>query len=92
VQRDEERVLRQRGNAATAHRLVVERDESTYAFDRRILTEAVREHGCRDSLRWDLLVPKADPMPWIPDALAWCWARAGRWRGAVERFCELREP
>lgn len=81
-----------RDNAGSAHRVVIERDESTYDFDRRTLKDAVGAYGCRDTLRWDLLAPKQDPMLWLPDAVAWCWARGGTWRHAVRQFCELIEP
>ena len=69
-----------------AERLVIERDESTLAFDRRVLFEATRRHGCADSLTYELLAPYADPMLWIPDAVAWCWTRGGDWRDAVASF------
>ena len=80
-----------RDNASTAHRLVVERDESTYDFDRRTLTAAVRQHECRDTLRWDLLARKEDPLLWVPDAVAWCWVRGGHWRRLIAELCELRD-
>ena len=43
------------------------------------------------TLRWDLLVAKADPLLWVPDAVAWSWMRGGEWRRAVAPFCQLRE-
>ncbi|MFI5732498.1 hypothetical protein ACIA49_20420 [Kribbella sp. NPDC051587] len=75
--------------AATAERLVVERDDSTYEHDRRCLREATHRFGCHESLRWDVLVAKADPLLWVPDAIAWCWSRGGDWRKAVAPLCEL---
>jgi hypothetical protein len=77
--------------APIAERLVIERDESTLSQDRRALHEARDRFGCFDTLRWDLLVPKTDPLLWIPDAVVWSWVRGGQWRHAVSSFCELRE-
>ncbi|WUJ74412.1 hypothetical protein OG809_14340 [Kribbella soli] len=80
-----------RDSAEMAERLVVERDESTYEHDRRCLREAARRFGCHESLRWDVLVAKSDPLLWIPDAVAWSWIRGGAWKQAVMPFCQLRE-
>jgi hypothetical protein len=77
--------------APIAERLVIERDEPVLAKDGRLLHQALIRFGCFDSLRWDLMVPKADPLLWIPDAVAWCWVRGGRWRQSVASFAQLRE-
>lgn len=65
-------------------RLIIERDESLERHDRRVLFEAVRRHGLQDCLEYDLLSPKSEPMLWIPDAVAWSWAKGGQWRRRVE--------
>jgi hypothetical protein len=39
-----------RDAAESAERLVIERDESTYDFDKRTLTDACRTYGCRETL------------------------------------------
>lgn len=80
-----------RDAADTAERLVIERDESTFAFDRRVLYEATRRHRCADTMTYELLAPHADPMLWIPDAVAWCWNRGGSWRDAVADFVTLQD-
>ncbi|TCC12235.1 hypothetical protein [Kribbella soli] len=71
---------------------MVERDDSTYEHDRRCLREATRRFGCHDTLRWDVLVAKADPLLWIPDAVAWSWTRGGAWKASVATFCQVKEP
>lgn len=80
-----------RDSAESAVRLVVEREESTYEDDRRWLRDAAHRFGCQDTLRWDLLVPKVDPLLWVPDAVAWGWMRGGDWRPAVAPFCQVRD-
>ncbi|WP_344152717.1 hypothetical protein [Kribbella yunnanensis] len=77
--------------AGTSERLVAEMDESAYEYDLRILREATHRFGCHETLRWDVLVAKADPLLWVPDAVAWCWMRGGDWKRYVARFCEVRE-
>jgi hypothetical protein len=36
-----------------------------------------------------LLAPHLDPLLWIPDAIAWSWAKGGEWRQLVAPYCEL---
>ncbi|TCC31778.1 hypothetical protein [Kribbella speibonae] len=76
--------------AGTAERLVIEREESSYDHDRRTLHAAVLQRRCYD-LSWALIAPKLDPLLWMPDAVAWAWARGGLWRQRVAQFCEERE-
>ncbi|TDO35779.1 hypothetical protein EV643_12151 [Kribbella sp. VKM Ac-2527] len=78
-----------RDTAGMAERLVVEREESTYDHDQRTLHAACQRFKCFD-LRWELMVPKLDPLLWVPDAIAWTWRRGGSWRRSVERFCQVR--
>jgi hypothetical protein len=78
-----------RDAATSAERLVIERDESTLPFDRQVLYQATRQHGCAESLRYDLLAPHEDPLLWIPDAVAWSWAKGGEWRDLVSGYCTL---
>jgi hypothetical protein len=80
-----------RDSAGIAERLVIERDESTITPDHRALYAARERFGCFDSLRFDLLVPKADPLLWVPDAIAWSWMRGGSWRQAVSPLCQVKE-
>ena len=80
-----------RDTATVAERLVIERDESSLSQDHRALHDACLRYGCFETLRWDLLVPKADPLLWVPDAVAWSWMRGGHWRQAVWASCQLQE-
>jgi hypothetical protein len=80
-----------RDAAGVAERFVIEREESSYTPDRRALHDACRRFGCLDTLRFVLLAPKADPLLWVPDAVAWSWMRGGHWRQSVASFCQLKE-
>lgn len=68
-----------------AARLVIERDDSTLKADRRLLFDEVQRAGLSDTLRYDHLRAHEECLLAIPDALAWCWAKRGRWRAAVQR-------
>ncbi|MGW6278994.1 hypothetical protein [Kribbella sp. NPDC055071] len=80
-----------RDTLGEAERRVIERDESTLPRDRSTLHAACQRNGFY-RLRWDLLAPKLDPLLWVPDAVAWAWAKGGHWRRSVARFSQLREP
>lgn len=75
--------------AGVAERVVIERDESTLDFDKQVLYRAVRRHDCVESLVYELLAPHHDPLLWIPDAIAWSWAKGGEWRHLVASYSEL---
>ena len=47
----------QRSPPQSGHR----RDESTLVFDRRVLFDSTRRHGCGRSLMYELLAPHDDP-------------------------------
>ncbi|MGL4173819.1 MAG: hypothetical protein ACRCTR_07085 [Actinomycetota bacterium] len=66
-----------------AQRLVIERDEPSARNDRLLLYRQVRAHGIADRLRYDLVAPREEPLLWIADAVAWCWAKNRRWRDRV---------
>jgi hypothetical protein len=54
-----------------------------------VLFHAAREHGCSDSLQYELLAAHADPLLWIPDAVAWSWVKGGEWRDLVAPYSTL---
>jgi hypothetical protein len=62
---------------ATAHRLIVERDDSLVAHDRRFLYDAVRKTSA--GLTYEHMRPHEECLLWVPDALAWCWSAGGEW-------------
>ncbi|SBT63129.1 hypothetical protein GA0070622_0072 [Micromonospora sediminicola] len=37
-------------------------------------------------LRYDQLRAHEECLLAIPDALAWCWAKGGRWRNSIRRM------
>ncbi|MFE9915418.1 hypothetical protein ACFYPG_09665 [Micromonospora sp. NPDC005553] len=69
-----------------AGRLVLERDDSTLQADQRLLFQQVRKSGISRTLRYDHLRAHEECLLAIPDALAWCWAKGGRWKTSVQRI------
>jgi hypothetical protein len=66
-----------------AHRVVIERDDSVMDFDKRLLYQQVRAAGVADTLRYDHMRAHEECLLAIPDAVAWCWAKGGRWRAKM---------
>lgn len=52
--------------------LVLERDDSVFELDRKVLYRAVRQSEGGD-LRYEHLRAREEPLLVIPDAIAWCW-------------------
>ena len=75
--------------AASAERLIVERDESTVTVDKQALFHAARQYECSETLQYELLAAHADPMLWTPDAVAWSWVKGGEWRDLVASYSTL---
>ncbi|MEU8314846.1 hypothetical protein [Micromonospora sp. NPDC048887] len=69
-----------------AARLVLERDDSTFQPDQRLLFEQVRKCGVDGRLRYDQLRAHEECLLAVPDALAWCWAKGGRWKDSIRRM------
>lgn len=78
--------------AMSARFLVIERDDSVVAADRRIIASQIGRHGLKDSLQFQHQRASAEPLLAVPDAIAWCWARGGEWRRrAAEMVAEVRQ-
>lgn len=68
--------------AKNAARLVIERDDSVLVHDRRLLvSESQRVKSVPFDYVW--LARNDDPLLWVSDAAAWCYAQGGVWRSRV---------
>jgi hypothetical protein len=65
-------------------RLVIEQDDSLIAADRKDLWAAVRQAQKTVTLAYQHLPPSAEPLLWIADAAAWCWAHDSTWRSRID--------
>lgn len=70
--------------AIGAARIVIESDESLVLHDRRTLYTALNG----TEVAYDHLRAYEDPLLWIPDAIAWCWAKQGTWGNRVRHMVE----
>lgn len=79
--------------AAHAQRLVIEQDDSLVVADRADLWAAVRQARVTSTLTYEHLPPRSEPLLWVADAAAWCWARDAHWRARIEpivaRVCRV---
>lgn len=66
-----------------AHRLVLEQDDSLLRSDQQLLYRQVRKAGCDQRLTYEHMRPSAECLLWVPDAVAWCWAKGGDWKRRV---------
>ncbi|SDU12693.1 hypothetical protein [Jiangella alkaliphila] len=62
-------------------RLVLELDTATELLDKRVLFEETRKAGAAMTYQHELA--HHEPLLWVPDAIAWCWASGGGWRQRV---------
>ncbi len=70
--------------AVGVSRLVIERDDSLVAADRKLLYNLARQ--CAPDLTYTHLRAKEDLLLCAPDAIAWCWSRGGQWRERVAKY------
>lgn len=69
--------------------LIIERDESLMGADRRVISAALRLELKR-TLKYKHALPHEQPLLWVSDALAWCYAKGGDWRRRVDPIIENR--
>lgn len=69
-----------------AERLVFETDEAALRADRATLFAEIRRSGTPPGLRYYHQRAYEECLLAIPDAVAWCWAQGGRWRGEVRQL------
>jgi hypothetical protein len=71
-------------------RLVVESRQGQDHRDRADLYAALGD-GARPPLTYTHLMATAEPLLWLPDAIAWAWGRGGVWRDQVTDLGLVRE-
>lgn len=70
--------------SAFAHaKIVLELDESLRSQDRQDLVEFTGSASARGRIEYHHEKGRHEPLLWIPDAIAWAWARGGEWRRTV---------
>jgi hypothetical protein len=63
-----------------ATRLIIERDDSVVAADRKIIRARLLQAGCHGTIAYEHQRAHEEGLLAIPDAVAWCWAKGGHWK------------
>jgi hypothetical protein len=63
-----------------ANRLVLERDDSVYDSDRKVIRERSLVAGCQGILGYEHMRAYEELLLAIPDAVAWCVQKGGGWK------------
>jgi hypothetical protein len=69
-------------------RLVVELAEPEYERDRQSIAEMAAKVPWLTTASVEHLRGHADPMLWVPDALAWAYGAGGSWRAQVKHLID----
>ena len=72
--------------------VTLDQDESLSRWDNQQLIELVRAAGCRETMQYQHAPARSELLLAVPDAIAWCWAKGGRWRQLIAAaVTEVRE-
>jgi len=76
-----------------ARRIILETDDSIVATDRRTLYRSLDARGMRETVSYGHERATAEPLLWIPDAVAWSYAKGNEWKNLasplIERIVEF---
>jgi hypothetical protein len=70
-------------HAVAGARIIFDQDDSMLSWDNQKLIEFTRATDCRDRLSYEHRKPHSELLLAVPDAIAWCWAKGGKWRTLV---------
>ncbi|WP_104138947.1 hypothetical protein [Cryobacterium sp. Y62] len=63
-----------------ASRIVLEQDDSVVAFDKKVLRDELFARALHKNVSYAHERSVAEPLLWVPDAVAWSFVRGGDWR------------
>ncbi|MGA1828296.1 hypothetical protein [Microbacterium sp.] len=63
-----------------ARRIILEMDDSIVATDKRTLYRTLDARDMRETVSYGHERAAAEPLLWIPDAVAWSYAKGGEWK------------
>ncbi len=81
-------VVRQLQDSGHPAQLLIESRESADRLDRATIIAA---RSREPLLTFQHLPPRADPMLWVPDCVAWAVGAGGEWRRRVEAWVTVRD-
>ena len=68
-----------------AARVVIERDDTNLARDRRTASAALRGRATNERPVYVHMRAFEEPLLWVPDLIVWCWSKDGHWRRELSR-------
>ena len=71
-------------------KLVLDRDEAFVSFDQRIITNTSKVNNLNRGNIHGHDEPEYEPLLWIPDAIAWSYAKNGIWRTRVKELASIK--
>ena len=63
--------------------IIFDADENHSANDGRVIRSALQKRGMLSQVEYRHQEPSAEVLLWIPDAIAWAYARGGVWRKQI---------
>lgn len=63
--------------------LTIERDESLQRWERQFLLTQQRDRSLAVEFTYQWKNPIDEPLLWIPDVVAWAYAKGGDWRSRI---------
>lgn len=72
-------------------RIVIERDDGMVDHDKRTIAAAIRAAAPANPFEYRWERAHDEPLLWIPDALAWCWAARGTWQANIRPIVTLHQ-
>ena len=71
--------------------IVIERDDGMVHHDKRTIAAAIRSGAPADPFEYRWERAHDEPLLWIPDALAWCWAARSNWQADIRPIVTLHQ-
>ena len=76
-------------NESEEYLIIFDSDDNHIVNDKKVIRSALQESGLTTSVTYRHERSRSQPLLWLPDILAWSFARSGVWSKSLSRF-EIR--
>jgi len=66
-------------------RLVIEKDDSIFRADEKIIARLIKEQGALGKIGFEHFYRHEEPILWVPDSIAWCENKGGFWSTLIAK-------
>lgn len=73
-------------NEGKNYSIVLDRDESYVSFDKKVIRNSLLRRELTKAVQYRHDEPNLEKLLWLPDAIAWSYARGGNWRRELDDF------